>query len=298
MENGNKMTSLKKVFGGIELTWPKIIIMAVVMGAYTAAMAIIPIFKNTSFNDITVTFEVWIFFGIFIIMNSKSAKDAALKNFVFFLISQPLIYLIQVPFTARGFGLFSRYPYWFAWTVFTVPMSLLGYQMKKDKWWGIFILTPMLIILADMCLVYTGKLLFWFPHHLITVLFCIASMFIYVIGIFTDKKAIIIGMIINVVLLAGVAAFAIIKPRTYDTVLMVSGGETGLVFDDTYKAYITDPGFGDVEIVYEENLEDYMVEVSFKKGGHSKFVLESPEGEKHEFNVDVRYDTFDFKEII
>ena len=104
-------------------------------------------------------------------------------------------------------------------------------------------------------------------------------------------------MILNVVLLIGVVVLTIINPPKYDTVLMVSGGETGLVFDDTYKAYITDPGFGDVEIVYEENLEDYMVEVSFKKGGHSKFVLESPEGEKHEFNVDVRYDTFDFKEI-
>ena len=291
------MKFLKKVFGGINLTWPMVIIMALAAGAYTAAMAIFPFTKDTSFKDITVTFEVWIFFGVFIIMNAKSAKDAVLKNLVFFLISQPLVYLIQVPFAARGFGLFSHYPYWFMWTILTIPMSFLGYQMKKDKWWGIFILAPMLVLLADMCAVYLGKLVFWFPHHILTVIFCVISMFIYVIGIFTDKKAIIIGMILNVVLLIGVVVLTIINPPKYDTVLMVSGGETGLVFDDTYKAYITDPGFGDVEIVYEENLEDYMVEVSFKKGGHSKFVLESPEGEKHEFNVDVRYDTFDFKEI-
>ncbi len=33
--------------------------------------ALLPIAKDTSFSDLTVTFEVWIFFGIFIIMNSK-----------------------------------------------------------------------------------------------------------------------------------------------------------------------------------------------------------------------------------
>lgn len=86
---------MKKIFGGINLTWPKVIIMAIVLGIYTAIMAMLPIVNDTSFSDLTVTFEVWILFGIFIIMNSKSPKDSAFKCFVFFLISQPLVYLIQ-----------------------------------------------------------------------------------------------------------------------------------------------------------------------------------------------------------
>ena len=85
---------MKKLFGGINLTWPRVIIGAVIAGVVTAVFAIVPIFLNTSFHTITVTFEVWILFGIFIIMNSKSNLDSALKCFVFFLISQPLVYLI------------------------------------------------------------------------------------------------------------------------------------------------------------------------------------------------------------
>ena len=84
----------KNVFGELELTWPAVIIAAVAAGAFTAAMAIIPAVHYTSFNTITVTLEMWILFGIIIIMNSKSNLDSALKCFVFFLISQPLVYLV------------------------------------------------------------------------------------------------------------------------------------------------------------------------------------------------------------
>ena len=66
------------------MTWPKVIIFAVLAGVYTATMAILPIAKDTSFSDLAVTFEVWILFGIFIIMNSKTAIDSALKCFIFF----------------------------------------------------------------------------------------------------------------------------------------------------------------------------------------------------------------------
>ena len=72
-------------------------------------MALLPIAKDTSFSDITVSFEVWILFGIFIIMNSKSPVDSAFKCFVFFLISQPLIYLIQVPFSNLRWQIFVYY---------------------------------------------------------------------------------------------------------------------------------------------------------------------------------------------
>ena len=89
------MKALEKVFGGINLTWKKLIPFAILAGIYTAVMAMLPIAKDTSFADISISFEVWILFGILIIMNSKSAIDSALKCLVFFLISQPLVYVIQ-----------------------------------------------------------------------------------------------------------------------------------------------------------------------------------------------------------
>lgn len=72
------MKSLKKLFGGIDLTWPKLIVFAIIMGIYTGVMAIIPAVRYSSFITITATMEVWIFIGILIIMNSKSNKDSAL----------------------------------------------------------------------------------------------------------------------------------------------------------------------------------------------------------------------------
>ena len=124
---------IKKLFGGMELSWPKLILFAVVAGVYTAVMAIIPGLKDTSFHTIAVTFEVWILFGILIIMNSKSNVDSALKCFVFFLISQPLVYLIQVPFSWQGWNLFGYYRYWFIWTILCLPMGFIGYWMKKGN---------------------------------------------------------------------------------------------------------------------------------------------------------------------
>ena len=46
--------ALKKLFGGIELTWPKLIIAAVIAGAFTALMALIPALEYTSFHTIAV----------------------------------------------------------------------------------------------------------------------------------------------------------------------------------------------------------------------------------------------------
>ena len=89
MENENKNLLRRfsdKLFGGINLTWRKVIIAAVIAGVITAVIAIIPQLRYTSFIGITVTFEVWVLFGIIIIMNSKSNLDSALKCFVFFLL--------------------------------------------------------------------------------------------------------------------------------------------------------------------------------------------------------------------
>ena len=93
---------MKKLFGELNITWKKLIIFAIICGIYPAIMALLPITQDTSFRDIAISFEVWILFGIIIITNSNTAKESALKCFVFFLISQPLIYLVQVPFSHLG----------------------------------------------------------------------------------------------------------------------------------------------------------------------------------------------------
>ena len=127
------MHHIRKLFGGIGLSWKRLILLAVFAGIYTAVMALFPAAKDTSFADITISFEVWIMFGIVIIMNSSSLMDSGLKCFVFLLISQPLVYLIQTPFSDLGWGLFVYYRIWFIWTLLTFTMGFAGYCMKRNK---------------------------------------------------------------------------------------------------------------------------------------------------------------------
>ena len=81
---------LDKLFGGINLTWPKLIIFAIVIGVLVGIIMCIPAIENTPLTDIGAIMYWWVLFGVIIITNSKSNVDSALKCFIFFLISQLL----------------------------------------------------------------------------------------------------------------------------------------------------------------------------------------------------------------
>ena len=287
---------MKKLFGGINLTWPKVIVMAILAGVYTAVMAMMPWTINTSFIDITVTFEVWILFGIFIIMNSKSNVDSMLKCFVFFLISQPLVYLIQILFGSAGWDLFKYYKYWFMWTILTLPMGFIGYYLKKDKWWTFIILVPMLVLTAYSAYGYGTKALYWMPYHLLSTLFCFAALLIYP-GVIENKKSKCVAYVISLLIICGVGFLLFQKPFEYKTTIGVSDSEEFGNFDDNYKVSLEDNKYGDVWIEYDEGLEAYLINVTFKHGGKTKFILEDHEGNKRTFDLDIRYTNFDIEEI-
>ena len=179
---------MKKLFGGINLTWKKLIISAVFAGIYTAIMALLPITKDTSFRDVAICLDAWIVCGIIIICNSKSPLDSALKCFVFFLISQPIIYLLQVPFSEQGFQLFGYYRYWFLLTLACFPMGYVGYYIKKNDIFSVIILMPMLLLLSYFGFSYLNQCLESFPHHLLSCIFCFGSILIIVLCLFNKKK--------------------------------------------------------------------------------------------------------------
>ena len=282
-------TSMKKVinklFGGINLTWPKLIIAAVIAGVFTAAMAIIPIFQNTSFYTITVTFEVWILFGIIIIMNSKSNLDSALKCFVFFLISQPLVYLLQVPFSWQGWGLFGYYKYWFIWTILCLPMGFVGYWMKKDKWWGYLILLPMLGLTAYSYLTYFSDFQFSMPRYILISLFCACALIFYPVAVFKTKMIRVVGAALGGVAVIFLTVLCLLNPPVYSTEIMGNGEE--YQFDDSYTAYLADEKYGDVEIRYMDSVEDYMLHADFRRSGDTVLTMVSPSGEKREYDLHI-----------
>ena len=289
---------MKKLFGGLEITWKKLILSAVCAGIYTGIVAMIPQARDTSFADISITFEWWVLFGILIIVNSKSALDSGLKCIVFFLISQPLVYLVQVPFNALGWGLFKFYKGWFIWTLFTFPMGYIGWYMKKEKWWSLGILSTMLLFVGYHYHMFLRETVAFFPHHLLSTLFCAATVILYPLCIFEDKKLKKAGVIISVAILIAMSCFGLMTDRAvYETDVLLSGGSHDIVFDDTYTAYLADEDFGTVEIVKIESLDDYGVHVKFSKLGDTELVVESPDGAKRTFRLHVERDTYTIEEV-
>ncbi|MBQ5959320.1 MAG: hypothetical protein IJL53_01505 [Firmicutes bacterium] len=285
------MDKLKKLFGGINLTWPKLIIFAVIAGVYTAVMALIPALEYTSFNTITVTFEVWVFFGILIIMNSRSNLDSALKCFVFFLISQPLVYLIQVPFSYMGWSIFGYYKYWFIWTILCLPMGFIGYYMKKDKWWGYLILLPMIVLVADSYGTYLSRFIFSYPYYILIVLFCAATMILYPLAIFNDRKIRLIGAVVSCVLIIGLTVYSFLKPPVYSTDIMGSNDEHR--FDSTYSVYLEDDRYGEVSIIPFPDGDGHLLHAEFKHAGRTVLTIEAPDGQKTEYDLLIERDYYE-----
>ena len=179
---------LKKLFGGIDLNWKKLILFAIISGIY-AGIAALPFAKDTSFQEITNGYGAWILFGIIIIANSKSPIDSALKCFVFFLISQPIIYLVQVPFRQIGFSIFSYYDTsLIIRIIFTIPMGLIGYYINKRNIWSYLILLPMFIMLGIMGLTSLQSAFNNFPRYLFAPIFYFSSIIIITLGIINKKS--------------------------------------------------------------------------------------------------------------
>ena len=297
MENENKSLLRRfsdKVFGGINLTWPKLIIAAVITGVMTAAIAIFPQFHNTSFIGITVSFEVWILFGIIVIMNSRSNLDSALKCLVFFLISQPLVYLIRVPFSALGWQLFVYYKYWFLWTLLCFPMGFVGYWMKKDKWWGYLILLPMIALTAMSYATYFSDFLFYMPRFILLSVFCAAAMILYPVVIFHNKAIRAVGAAVGGAAVIAITVFCLLNPPVYSTEIMSNSEEHTL--NASYTVSLADDSYGDVKIIYLEEVEDYMLHADFRKGGDTVLTVVSPKGEKTEYDLHIERSTYELTE--
>ena len=289
---------LQKLFGGLNLTWPRLIIFAVIAGLYTGLMAMLEIAKETSFADISISFEVWVLFGILIIMNSKSPLDSALKCFVFFLISQPLVYLLQdVIHHSRLF--FTYYRNWVLWTVLTFPMGFVGWYMKKGKWWALLILAPMLAFVGIHYMGFLSSVIMDFPHHLLSAIFCMVTILVYPAAIFEDPKVRRLGLILAALILAVMTVITLTQKREfYNTILLVSSeDEDGVRFDDTYSAALTDASMGTVEIIYDENLEDYCLHAIFRKSGTTQLTLTAPDGTTYVYDLVVKQSTYDLEPV-
>ena len=282
-ENKNTLKRLAdKLFGGIDMTWPKVIIFAAGAAAATALFLLIPVFRNTSFERMGVYVEAWILFAVIIMSNCKKPLESALKTFVFFLVSQPLIYLFQVPFNSRGWAVFGYYKHWFILTLLTFPAAFAGWYIRKKNWLSLLILAPVLIFLA-----YTGfdTLRFTtahFPRLLVTGLFCIAQVLMYVLAFTSDKWQKLAGLLVPLAAVTVIAAFA---PNTE-----ING--TNFLPDDpvlTESAYVVTEGSGTAEITIAGTGEDSMVSIHGTGFGATDFTIIDGDSE-YRYTVEIYED--------
>ena len=109
--------------------------------------------------------------------------------------------------------------------------------------------------------------------------------------IFEDRKIKTAGAVIGGIAVIVMTVIGLINPPVYSTEIMGSNEEHA--FDNTYQVSLADETYGDVKIIYIDSVEDYFVHADLKKAGKTVLVLESPSGEKKEFDLSIEKDTYE-----
>ncbi|MBR5642035.1 MAG: hypothetical protein IKW92_07905 [Firmicutes bacterium] len=255
-----------KLYGGLNMSWPVVILYAVATAVLTTVFLLFPVFKDTSFERMGVHLEAWFFFAIIVMANCKKPVESALKTFVFFLVSQPLIYLFQVPFNTRGWGIFGYYKYWCMMTILTLPMAYIGWYITKKNWWSVLILAPVLAFLGVTAYECGSFCLRHPPRLLVAALFCVLQIVLYVLAFFPEGRKKLIGFAIPV-------AAAIIMVLAVPQVDMHA---TNFLPDDpvlTDEAVVEAEEGGIAEISITETGESSMIMIHAKQYGTMDFAI-------------------------
>ena len=271
-----------KVFGGLDMSWLFVIMFALGSAVLTAVFLIVPVFENTSFHRMGELFEAWILFAVIIMSNCKRPLESALKTFVFFLISQPLIYLFQVPFSQMGWQLFIYYRYWFMWTLLTFPMAYIGWYIRRKDLVSLLILSPVLFYLTSCYLEAFRFTLGHFPLMSVTGVFCLLQVVLYLYAFTPKLWQRLAGFFVPVAL---VLTVMLMTPR-----VMMSGDN--FLPDDpvlTEAAVVETEENSFVEISIGKTGKDSMIRLSARDYGVADFTVKDGERE-YNYTIEIYED--------
>ena len=282
---------LKKVFGGIKMTWPRLILFAVISGLITGLIALL-VPEGNSFRQIAVTFEAWIVLAIIVVVNCDKPLEAACKTFVYFLISQPLVYLVQVPFNSMGFGLFKYYyPYWFYWTIATIPGAFIAWFIKRDDWIAAIILSVALAMLILIGSGYLRDVIRKPPQYLISALFCFGSVPLLILVILHRKNPRFIAMGISVLALI-VCLFLTFRSGANTITVGVSLNKEQYPVTSEWTVRLADPDNGTVSLFIGDEIISSCVTVNITDINKSAdVILIDPEGKEYLLPASIEKDS-------
>ncbi len=259
-----------RLFGKLKMSWGKVILFAIAAAVLTTVFLTLPVFKNTSFERMGVHLEAWIFFAVIIMSNCEKPLESALKTFVFFLISQPLIYLFQVPFSSMGFGIFQYYPHWFMLTLMTFPAAYIGWYIRKKSWLSLLILLPVLVFLTQIGVSSFQFAFGHFPYRLVTAVFCLLQVVLYLYAFTSDWRQKLAGFLIPLALMF---VFTALQPQ-------VDINGTHFLPDEpvlSESASVVAEDGGIAQITIERTGTDSMVRIRSKKFGTMDFSIRDGE---------------------
>ena len=193
---------MKHLYGKIKMTWLKVILFAIVTGIYTGAVMMISALDGTSFQDIGIGYEWWVIFAVILVVNCKKNREAALKCFVFFAVSQPVVYAVEVIFGHITAELGITYlRMWLPKIILTLPGGFIASYCKKQNALGATVLglgNAIQLLLGASYLVQAARS---FPHHILSAIVCFASVFVMSFYIQHTKKYRRLSLCLPVILL-------------------------------------------------------------------------------------------------
>ena len=207
---------MKRIFGDLKMSWPIVLVFAVVAGLITGILGSIPATEGTSFRDIAISHEWWVIFAFAIASNSQKNWESALKIFVFFLISQPVVFAIEVLLgqVTADMAIYYYTSIWGPATLATLPGGFLAFYIKKQNPFGWIILGLGNTIQAVYGVHYLASAITTPPFHILTAIVCFASIFIMAFQIQQDRK----GRVATLSITAGItlllAVLLIVSGRT------------------------------------------------------------------------------------
>ncbi len=206
----------ERLFGGLKMGWPGVIIFALIAGIYTGAMLIIPATENTSFRDIGITYEFWLIFAFIIASNCKKNWESALKTFVFFLISQPVIFLVEIAFKYLSVDMAMYYltGVWGLSIIMTLPGGFIAYYISKQNALGAVILGLGCTIQAVLGVHYAIEMVNNFPFHLLSCIICFASLIIMIFTIQKQNKYRALAFAVVIIVSAALLGYAVLNGLT------------------------------------------------------------------------------------
>ena len=278
------------------MTWLRLILFAVISGVVTGLVALL-VPEGNSFRQIAVMFEAWIVLAIIVVVNCGKPLEAACKTFVYFLISQPMVYLVQVPFNPMGWNLFGYYRYWFFWTLATFPGALIAWFIKRDDWISSVILSVALAALILQGCGYLKTLIGNFPQYLISTLFCFGMVPVLIVAVLHRKNP---RRIASAIAAAALAALLFLTFRggagSREFMMSISLEEELYPVTEGWTAELEDPDNGTVELFIGNEFSSSGIRMNFLDyEKNTTVILKDPDGNVWRIPVVIEKDETGFK---